>query len=412
MAIYLPQRWRSQLPTPDAGVDWSNPLTLGLRNLWNMAGRGVRDATGAANGTSIGGGGLLATTDGLGANFDSSGTTYINLARPNQFNLASGSRWSMMFRIRSLTDVAGAIFGYGDGTAANRVNLFVGNGVTGALTNELITFTRQLSSSPQPFLGFETSTRSLLFDGAIHSVMFTSNGSAVAIYLDGISMPITLGTTTPASVQNGRIDLGGVTATTATIGAVDVGSIGAKFNGQMTFGAFWAADVSRYALELHRNPWQLFRPANSPVFYSLPSAGAFTLALDAGSYSLTGQDPGLTSARSIALNAGAYSVTGNDVTLVYSAGTVAYSLTLDAGSYSLTGLDPTLASNRNLSLDAGSYNLTGYAITFSSALSFPLDTGVYTLSGQPVGLTWSGAPVVEVTDRIITLRSLTERWRM
>ena len=204
------------------------------------------------------------------------------------------------------------------------------------------------------------------------------------------------------------------------------------------------------------NPFSIFRPANSPVFFSLPSAGAFTLALDAGSYSLTGQDPGLTSARSMALDAGAYnltgngvdfsvgriiyldagsysvsgqdpgltsarslvldagaySVTGNDVTLVYSAGTVAYSLTLDAGSYSITGLDPTLASNRNLTLDAGSYALTGNDVTFSSALSFPLDTGVYTLSGLPVGLVWSGAPVEEVTDRIITLRSLTERWRM
>jgi hypothetical protein len=386
MAIYLPQRWRSQLPTPDAGVDWSNPLTLGLRNLWNMAGRGVRDATGAANGTPIGGGGLLATTDGLGANFDSSGTTYIDLARPNQFNLASGSRWSMMFRVRTTTDTAQALFHYGDGTANNRVALFIGNGVTGTLTNELITFVRSISANGTPLVGYETGTRTELVDGAIHSVMLTSNGSTVAIYLDGLSRTVTIGQGT----QNGRIDLGGATATTATIGAANTGTIGAKFNGQMTVAAFWAADVSRYALELHRNPWQLFRPANSPVFYSLPSGGtAYSLTLDAGSYSVTGNDPTLTSARNIALDAGAYNVTGNDVTLVYAA----------PGAF-------------NLALDTGTYNLTGNDVTFSSALSFPLDTGVYTLSGLPVGLVWSGAPVVEVTDRIITLRSLTERWRM
>jgi hypothetical protein len=180
-------------------------------------------------------------------------------------------------------------------------------------------------------------------------------------------------------------------------------------------------------------PWQLFRPANSPVFYSLPSGGTFTLALDAGSYNLTGQDPGLTSARSMALDTGAYNLTGNGVD--FSVGRIIY---LDAGSYSVTGNDPTLTSARSIALDAGAYNvtgndvtlvytapgafnlaldtgtysLTGNDVTFSSALSFPLDTGVYTLSGLPVGLVWSGAPVVEVTDRIITLRSLTERWRM
>lgn len=99
--------------------------------------------------------------------------------------------------------------------------------------------------------------------------------------------------------------------------------------------------------------------------------------------------PAAGTARSLALDAGSYSVTGNDVTLVYTA----------PGAF-------------NLALDTGTYSLTGNDVTFSSALSFPLDTGVYTLSGQPVGLTWSGAPVVEVTDRIITLRSLTERWRM
>ncbi|MEN9905521.1 MAG: hypothetical protein RLZZ555_2086, partial [Pseudomonadota bacterium] len=71
----------------------------------------------------------------------------------------------------------------------------------------------------------------------------------------------------------------------------------------MTFGAFWAADVSRYALELHRNPWQLFRPANSPVFYSLPSGGT-TIDTVVGDATAAGQQAGISVNVTVAANVG------------------------------------------------------------------------------------------------------------
>jgi hypothetical protein len=73
----------------------------------------------------------------------------------------------------------------------------------------------------------------------------------------------------------------------------------------------------------------------------------------------------------------------------------------------------TLSNSYSLALDADTYSLTGNPVTFRTTLSIPLDTGVYTLNGQPVTLTWSGVPPVATPiDTIITLRSLTERWRM
>jgi len=256
-------------------------------------------------------------------------------------------------------------------------------------------------------MAFTTATRSLLLDGAWHTVMVTSNGSACAIWLDGISRTVTVG----SGSNNGLITVSG--ATTATLGAQNIGTISAKFNGSMSLGAFWARDMSQFAQELHQRPWQIFRPANQ-VFYSLaspaqvagtpqiglwgdlpwaglPAAGgtAFSLSLDAGSYSLTGRDVGLTSARSLGLDAGSYALTGRDVTLTYLA-----------------------PENFTLALDSGAYNLTGRDVNFGVTLSMLLDSGAYSLTGRNVGLTWSGEPPVEITDRIVTLRSLTERWRM
>lgn len=264
MPVFLPRRWNRQ-PPYNAGVDWNNPLTQNIRNLWNMSQRGMVDAVGNANGTPIGGVGLAGSTDGVASTFDSAGTTYVDLPRPAQFNLASGSRWTLLFRIATTTDTAQALWNYGDGTPNNRCVLFVGNAVTGTLTDELITWARSISNALTPIMAFQTTSRSLLVDGAWHTVMITSNGSACAIWLDGISRTVTLAS---GSTNNGRIDITG-TAATATLGVQNTGTIGAKFNGSMSLGAFWAGDMSQFALELHQRPWQLFRPAANQTFYSL-----------------------------------------------------------------------------------------------------------------------------------------------
>lgn len=112
------------------------------------------------------------------------------------------------------------------------------------------------------------------------------------------------------------------------------------------------------------------------------------LALDAGTYAITGNDAGLLVGRLLALDAGAYAVTGNDVSAL-----VSRLLALDAGSYSLSGHDAGLLVSRLIGFDAGSYALTGLDVGLQyNQLGGPdytlaLDSGSYTLSGGAVGLT-------------------------
>lgn len=76
-------------------------------------------------------------------------------------------------------------------------------------------------------------------------------------------------------------------------------------------------------------------------FGSSTAANAYTLALDCGVYTLTGNAVGLTVQRKLTADAGTYSLTGNDLTLTY-APSGDYTLGLDAGVYTLTGNAVTL----------------------------------------------------------------------
>lgn len=76
------------------------------------------------------------------------------------------------------------------------------------------------------------------------------------------------------------------------------------------------------------------------------------------------------------------------------------------------GLPAAAGTAYSLALDSSSYALTGRDVNFNVTRNMLLNSGAYNLTGRIVGLTWSGETPVEITDKIITLRSLTERWRM
>lgn len=106
------------------------------------------------------------------------------------------------------------------------------------------------------------------------------------------------------------------------------------------------------------------------------------LSLDAGSYSYTGQATGIAVSRKLSLDAGSYSYTGNDVTLFYDSSTDTYTLDLEAGSYSYTGQTADLKVARKLVFDAGSYAYTGQTTSFAVARKLGLDAGSYAYTGQ------------------------------
>lgn len=151
----------------------------------------------------------------------------------------------------------------------------------------------------------------------------------------------------------------------------------------------------------------------TPVFVSLGGATNYTLAADAGAYTLTGGAAtlrvgrrltaaagsfaltggaaGLYVARRLSADAAAYTFVGNDATLTYSAGATNYTLTADAGSFALAGGAATLRVGRVLSAAQGAYSVTGNAASFARTYRLSADAGAYSLIGNAANLLYSGA---------------------
>jgi hypothetical protein len=130
------------------------------------------------------------------------------------------------------------------------------------------------------------------------------------------------------------------------------------------------------------------------VAYKAASAGGYTLTLDTGSYSISGQAVTTRATRLTDLSPGSYSWTGQDVSLIYTMPGV-YILPLDPGSYVITGSDALI--DLSMVLDAGSYSIGGQSVDFTvgvpAAYSIPLNPGSYNWSGKSIALRWSGEPV-------------------
>ena len=71
------------------------------------------------------------------------------------------------------------------------------------------------------------------------------------------------------------------------------------------------------------------------------AAGAYTLTVDAASYSVTGQDVALIKASVVQVDPASYSVTGQNVDLIYTP-VGGYTLAVDPASYTVTGQNVTL----------------------------------------------------------------------
>ena len=112
-----------------------------------------------------------------------------------------------------------------------------------------------------------------------------------------------------------------------------------------------------------------------------PAGPTYTLAMDQGSFALTGQDVGLIASRLLAMDYGSFSLTGQDVTLL-----VSRLLSMDQGTYSLTGQDVGLFAARLLTIDQGFYTLTGQDVGLIVSRLLAMDQGSYALTGQDVNL--------------------------
>lgn len=138
-----------------------------------------------------------------------------------------------------------------------------------------------------------------------------------------------------------------------------------------------------------------------------PGINAFSIAANAGSYSLSGTAATPKLARKVAANTGAYAITGQTAALKHgwkiAAGVGGYVLTgadvtltkasstnktvvADAGAYGLTGVNASLLHTWKVAAGQGGYSLTGAAANLRLGRKVAAASGAYNLTGSPVTL--------------------------
>lgn len=122
----------------------------------------------------------------------------------------------------------------------------------------------------------------------------------------------------------------------------------------------------------------------------IPAAGGYTLAVDPGSYALTGTAANLEQGYELAAAVGSYALTGTAASLKQG-----YEVAGAVGSYVINGTDATLTYtpvSETLSADAGSYSLTGTAASLEQGYRLTCAPGSYSLAGTDATLTSSSEP--------------------
>lgn len=213
--------------------------------------------------------------------------------------------------------------------------------------------------------------------------------------------------------------------------------------------AFAADEVA----ELTVNPWQLFAPQRRVLYfggaaaaqYSLPvDKGTFTLTGNAtaltkqwvlttssGSFTYTGKDVAFTQGKVISSGVGTFTLTGNTTNLTkqwilscstgsftYTGNDVAFTypgggwspLAASKGTFTFTGNDVAVTKQWKITADAGSFTLTGIAAILKRGNLIVAASGSFTETGQDVALTKQSVLVCEKGTFIMTGRTCNLIW--
>lgn len=182
------------------------------------------------------------------------------------------------------------------------------------------------------------------------------------------------------------------------------GGFGGEFYG---FFAWNRALSDAEAQQVSLNPWQLFEPRQSYIPLSFTSGGAYTLNLETGVYTFTGNSATLTKDSKLTLDSGTYALSGSNASLLK--GLI---LEASSGSYSLSGSGASLFYTHLLNASSGSYSVTGSDATLTytptaGAYTLNLESGAYVLLGQDVTFVYSGSEVTLKAGSWIRYRIIT-----
>ena len=287
MAVYRIPRRRPPLPGESVSLNSGQPITKGLVACHPLRPlMGGIDLTGRHHGTLTGG--PIIGGDPESGHLRLDGTDdYLPMAPASGLAFAAPGTVSAWI---STTTETRTLFAVGESGAANNYYLvYIGDAITGTLTNELITVGRSVDGVITFIVGYTTATRTELFDGRPHLVTIVADGVSTKIYLDGRSRTVTTGSGT---------DGGQFTNVTspnyAYWGARNVGASPSLYTaGGLRDACVWnralsAAEV--WSLYDTRTRWDLYWQPSRTVHFDIPAvstdpvAAFVTLGLGPTSY--------------------------------------------------------------------------------------------------------------------------------
>jgi hypothetical protein len=153
--------------------------------------------------------------------------------------------------------------------------------------------------------------------------------------------------------------------------------------------AFGRALTSSELTRLYRDPWAGTTDPAERLFHVVRLGGAptlnnYTLTLDPGAFTLSGQAVGLRASRRLPLAAGAFTLSGQALAL-----RISRRLALAAGTFTLSGQSLALRASRRVALAAGAFTLAGQPVALLAGRRLVLAPGSFALVGQPVTLSYS-----------------------
>jgi len=198
------------------------------------------------------------------------GTTTICSAS-TRINIPQGtvSLW-----VNTTLDSSKAVFSYADPFSGNNsFTIYIGDGTTGTLANELVTIA-SVRGGGSIIFGYVTSTRSILFDGKWHNLIITSNGKTWSFFFDGQPINLTFG----SGANNGNwfdnnqltaVTLGGRLHPTNTPSGVLSGLL----DDCIVMNAGITAPEARFIFERGRGGGLLYQPERRKTYFVPPVTG-------------------------------------------------------------------------------------------------------------------------------------------
>ena len=367
-------------PAGPVEIDWSNPLTKGLRAAYLLQGSDLSDASKQNPIAMIGSNPTInADRNGQYRNFDGvddyldCGTGIPTLISTGPLTVISGVRATS-----TPSASAESIVGRGrDGSGGKRYNI-------------AITDTQVVAQIDDNVNKSQINLSHAVVVGDFYQLSFVRNSGDFTVYAASDSFN---GSDSTADITG---DMGTMNGSPLLISSIDDsgGTPSKFFGGDVYYVYIFADDKSpRDINSLYLDPYQILKPA-VPQFY-FTAAGAvvdFTLAIDSGAYTLTGGTVDLAFDRIVSIDSGSYSLTGTDQELAFNR-----ALQIDSGSYALTGTDVGLLFGAEfvLDIDSGSFNLTGEALTLEfnevGGFTLPIDSGSFSLTGTDQELQFNRA---------------------